>query len=156
MHPVTRFFRFNLVGLLGVLVQLTTLALLNRAIPAHYLLASTVAVEFTLFHNFAWHLHYTWPEARPSAALQKVLRFQLSNDLTSLLGNLALMHLFVHSLHAPVILSNALSIACCGFVNFLLAHHWAFAVSSTTPKHVASLRAPARQRFQPKALHRSR
>jgi len=126
MSPLARFLRFNLVGLLGIAVQLSTLALLNRAIPAHYLLTSTLAVELTLLHNFVWHLHYTWPATSRCNRLAQLFRFHLSNGLLSLLGNLALMPLFVHSLHAPIVFANALTIACCGFANFLLAHHWVF------------------------------
>ena len=125
MNPLKRFLRFNLVGLLGIALQLTTLAILNRALPHHYLLTSTLAVELTLLHNFVWHLRYTWPETRsPLAAL---LRFHLSNGLISVIGNLALMRLFVHSLHARILVANAVAISCCGVANFLLAHYWAFA-----------------------------
>ena len=129
MSSLTRFFRFNLVGLLGIVTQLTTLFVLNRALPHHYLLTSTLAVEFTLLHNFVWHLHYTWPaeSKRPTREpLRQLLRFHLSNGLISLLGNLALMRSFVRSAHMPVLLANALTIACCGLANFLLAHHWVF------------------------------
>ena len=123
------FLRFNLVGALGILVQLATLAILNRAIPHRYLLTSTLAVELTLLHNFAWHIRYTWraTSRRTRAALPQLLRFHLSNGIVSLLGNLFLMHRFVRSFHAPILIANALTIACCGLANFLLAHHWVFA-----------------------------
>lgn len=131
MSPLTRFLRFNLVGALGIAVQLATLALLNRVIPCHYLLASTFAVELTLLHNFFWHLRFTWPAASRRAydALTQLLRFHLSNGLASLLGNIALMRLFVRSAHLPILLANALTIACCGLANFLLAHHFVFEIS---------------------------
>ncbi len=134
MSPLTRFLRFNLVGLLGIVAQLTTLALLNRAIPARYLLTSTLAVELTLLHNFTWHIHYTWPQAKISrrSATISLLRFHLSNGLISLLGNLALMRAFVRSFHWPVLLANALAIASCGFANFLLAHRWVFPQTART------------------------
>jgi len=129
MSPLKRFSRFNLVGLLGIVTQLTTLFLLNHAFPRRYLLTSTFAVEFTLLHNFVWHLHYTWPEAlenRTHVVLTRLLRFHLSNGLVSLLGNIALMHIFVRAAHLPVLFANALTIACCGLANFLLAHRWVF------------------------------
>jgi putative flippase GtrA len=134
MSPLKHFLRFNLVGLLGVVTQLTTFTVLNRVFPHHYLLTSTFAVEFTLLHNFVWHIHYTWPrepQHRTREALTQLLRFHLSNGLVSLLGNLALMRVFVHSMHMPVLLANALTIACCGLANFLLAHHLVF---SPTPQ----------------------
>jgi putative flippase GtrA len=134
MSPLKRFFRFNLVGLLGVVTQLTTLTVLNHAFPRHYLLTSTFAVEFTLLHNFVWHLYYTWPaesQHRTREVWAQLLRFHLSNGLVSLLGNLILMRLFVHAAHTPVLFANALAIACCGLANFLLAHHWVFPRTST-------------------------
>ena len=131
MNPLKHFLRFNLVGILGIIVQLTTLAILNRALPHHYLLTSTIAVEITLLHNFLWHVHYTWPETLRLNALAALLRFHLSNGLISLFGNLVLMRLFIHALHAPILIANALAIACCGLANFLLAHFWAFAPTRT-------------------------
>jgi putative flippase GtrA len=137
MSPLKRFLRFNLVGLLGVVTQLTTLFLLNHVFPRHYLLTSTTfAVEFTLLHNFVWHLHYTWPETSEHPTrdtLTQLLRFHLSNGLVSLLGNIALMHVFVREARLPVLFANALTIACCGLANFLLAHHWVF--PRTTQSH---------------------
>jgi putative flippase GtrA len=38
----------------------------------------------------------------------------------------------------PVLLANALTIACCGLANFLLAHHWVF---SETPQTHTTLPA---------------
>lgn len=126
MTPLIRFLRFNLVGALGVLVQLTTLAILNHAIPAHYLLTSTLAVELTLLHNFAWHMHYTWPETARHDPIPQLVRFHLSNGLVSIAGNLVLMRLFVHTAHLPPLLANALTIAICGLANFLFAHRFVF------------------------------
>lgn len=129
------FLRFNLVGLIGIAIQLTTLALLNRALPTRYLLTSTIAVELTILHNFAWHIRYTWPESSRHNPFHQLLRFHISNGLISLLGNVLLMRLFIQSFHSSVLLANALTIACCSLSNFLLAHHWVFsrATQSTPP-----------------------
>jgi putative flippase GtrA len=130
LHPLNRLLRFNLVGALGVGVQLGMVALLNRSIPHHYLLTSTLAVELTLLHNFVWHLRYTWPGSSTRTqriALTQLVRFHLSNGLVSLLGNLTLMRLFVHSGHLSILVANALAILCCGLANFSLADYWVFA-----------------------------
>ena len=122
------FLRFNIVGALGIAVQLTTLAILNHLTPHHYLLTSTLAVELAILHNFAWHQHYTWPQTHitRNSAMHALLRFHLANGLISLGGNLVLMRLFVHSAHIPILLANTLTIAASGLANFLLAHHWVF------------------------------
>jgi putative flippase GtrA len=129
MSPLRRFLRFNLVGLLGIVTQLTTLTLLNHWFPHRYLLTSTFAVEFTLLHNFLWHLHYTWPQTSPHSTrdtLTQLLRFHLSNGLISLIGNFALMRVFVRSFHSPILIANGLAIACCGLANFFVAQQWVF------------------------------
>jgi putative flippase GtrA len=117
--------------MIGVAVQLTALALFNRLAPGHYLYATAAAIEITLLHNFAWHLHYTWRDRRDGAALiARLVRFHLSNGLVSMLGNLALMRLLVHRAHLPLLGANAIAILCCSLVNFYLGNKWAFAIES--------------------------
>jgi putative flippase GtrA len=128
MNPLIRWGKFNLVGAIGMAVQLTTLALLNRCAPGHYLYASAAAVEITLLHNFIWHLHFTWRDRRDnSALLSQLTRFHLSNGLVSIVGNLALMRILVHEAHLPLLISNCIAILCCSIINFSLGNNWAFA-----------------------------
>ena len=128
MNPLIRWGKFNLVGAIGMVLQLGALALFNRWSHGHYLYASAVAVELTLLHNFVWHLHYTWRDRESSRSIAtRLLRFHLSNGLVSMLGNLALMHLLVHGAHLPVLPSNLIAILSCSVVNFLLGDEWVFA-----------------------------
>ena len=128
MNRFLRWWRFNLVGAMGVVVQLAALALLNRCAPGHYLVASAAAVELTLLHNFVWHMNYTWRDRRDGSPVwQQLLRFHLSNGLVSLMGNLLLMHVLVQEAHLPVLVANGLAIVCCGVANFGLGDVWAFA-----------------------------
>jgi putative flippase GtrA len=111
-----------------MVVQLAALALFNRCVPGHYLLASAAALELTLLHNFVAHLHYTWSDRRHnSALLAQLLRFHLSNGLVSMLGNLALMRLLVGVAHTPLLVANAIAILCCSILNFCMGNNWAFA-----------------------------
>jgi putative flippase GtrA len=118
--------KFNLVGIIGVGVQLCALALFNHLLCGHYLLATIAALELTLLHNFVWHLHYTWRD-RHGPVFAQLLRFHLSNGLVSLIGNLALMRVLVAQTHLPVLAANAIAIACCSLANFFLSHYWIFA-----------------------------
>jgi dolichol-phosphate mannosyltransferase len=128
MNTLIRWCKFNLVGAMGMAVQLATLALMNQLTAGHYMVATAVALEVTLVHNFVWHLHYTWRDRRGRGALPgQFVRFHLSNGLVSMAGNLALMPLLVHGAHIPVVESNAIAILCCSIVNFFLGHNWAFA-----------------------------
>jgi len=124
-----RWGKFNLVGAVGMVVQLAALALLNRWVSGHYLVASVAAVELALLHNFVWHLRYTWHDRRDgSTRLNQLLRFHLSNGLVSMLGNLALMRILVQEARIPVMAANGIAILCCSVVNFSLGDSWVFAV----------------------------
>ena len=134
MNNLHRYFRFNLVGAIGMAVQLTTLALLNHRLPNHYLVTTTAAIELTLLHNFLGHLRYTWRDRRQTSSLRtQLLRFHLTNGLTSLAENLILMRLLVHNAHLPVVAANAIAIPTCSLLNFLLANTWAFRPAHPTP-----------------------
>jgi putative flippase GtrA len=130
VNPLIRWGKFNLVGAVGMAVQLAALALFNRCFAGHYLLASAAALELTLLHNFVAHLHYTWRDRLYSSVLlTQLVRFHFSNGLVSMLGNLALMRLLVGVAHIPLLAANCIAILCCSFLNFCLGNNWAFAES---------------------------
>lgn len=126
MKLFLRWCRFNIVGAMGMLVQLAALALIAQCIPGHYLYATAGAIELTLAHNFLWHLHYTWRDRRDSSPFLQFVRFHLSNGLVSLLGNLALMPMLVGRMHTPLLIANGIAILSCSIVNFCLGNLWAF------------------------------
>jgi putative flippase GtrA len=127
MNPILRYWKFNVVGAMGMVVQLAALALINRCAPGHYLYATAAAIELALLHNFVWHLRFTWRDRRDgSAPLTQLVRFHLSNGLVSMLGNLALMRVLVHGAHVPLLIANCIAILCCSIANFCLGNNWAF------------------------------
>lgn len=129
MTPCLRWLRFNLVGAGGMAVQLAALALFNRLLHGHYLIASAAALELTLLHNFLWHVRYTWRDCRDELSRgRQLLRFHLSNGLLSLAGNIMLMRLLVHAVHLPVLLANGIAILCCSLANFWISDRWTFSV----------------------------
>jgi len=154
MNTFIRWGKFNLVGAMGMGVQLAALALFNRWRPGHYLVASAAALELTLLHNFVWHLRITWRDRRQDRALPgQLLRFHLSNGLVSMLGNLALMRLLVEEAGLPVLTANCIAILCCSVVNFCLGDSWTFAAgrpaqSEMDPAGPATMhRAPSLRLF---------
>jgi putative flippase GtrA len=117
---------------MGVVVQLAALALFARLAPGHYLYATAAAIEVALLHNFVWHLRFTWRDRRDgSPVLAQLVRFHLSNGLVSMLGNLALMRVLIHSAHLPLLVANGIAILCCSVANFCLGDTWAFARKHT-------------------------
>lgn len=128
MSPVVRWVKFNLVGAAGMVLQLGVLALLNRLMAGRYLLATAVAIEITLLHNFAWHVLYTWRDRGSDGRIWiRLGRFLVSNGVISMAGNLALMPLLVGVARMPVVAANALAVLACSVVNFWLGDGWVFA-----------------------------
>lgn len=124
-----RWLKFNLVGGVGVLLQLALLALLTSMLRLHYMVATALAVELTVLHNFAWHERFTWRDRACSAGIGvRLLRFHLGNGLVSIAGNMLLMRLLVGEAHVPVLASNGIAIAVCSIINFFLADRWVFGV----------------------------
>ena len=123
-----RWAKFIGVGAVGMGVQLGSLAVLNHWLRPHYLIASALALEITLLHNFVWHVRYTWRDRRAQdSTLRQMVRFQLSNGMVSLVGNLVLMRLLVQEARLPVLAANAVAIVCCSVANYCLGDRWAFA-----------------------------
>ena len=141
MTPLVRWAKFNAVGVVGMGVQLGALAVLNRWMRGHYLVASALALEITLLHNFVWHVRYTWRDRRAQdSTLRQMVRFQLSNGMVSLVGNLVLMRLLVQEARLPVLAANAVAIVCCSVANYCLGDRWAFAGTSGAEDGLVGLR----------------
>ena len=125
-----RWMKFNLVGAIGIGVQLATLGFLTKLVGMNYLLATALAVEAAVLHNYLWHERFTWSDrssATPSQMLARLARFNLTTGLVSIGGNLALMWLLAGQLHLPYLIANALAIATCSILNFLLSDRVVFA-----------------------------
>ncbi len=125
MKSASRVGKFSLVGALGIGVQLAVLSALMR-LRIHYLLATALAVETAVIHNFLWHQRITWSDRTAQNVLLRFLRFHLSNGGISLVGNLLLMRLLAGSCGLPVIVANLLSISTCFAANFFASDRWVF------------------------------
>jgi len=132
--PLLRWCKFNLVGGIGIGVQFAALFLLKSVFHFNYLAATAIAVEAAVLHNFFWHEQYTWLDRtrldrlRPRwrSSLPRLLRFHLANGAVSILGNLALMKVMVGLGHMNYLLANAIAIALCSLLNFLVSEKWVF------------------------------
>jgi len=124
-----RWLKFNAVGLMGVGIQLAALWLYTNVFHWHYLLATALAVETAVLHNYVWHMAWTWRDrgGDGSSSGSRLVRFHLGNGLVSLLGNLALMRLFAGVLHLPLLAANILSITITSLLNFVIGEFWVFA-----------------------------
>ncbi len=127
----SRWVRFNVVGAGGMALQLLVLSGLHRLVPTLVVLETAVAVECAVLHNFAWHLHLTWRDrAARGTWPARLVKFQLSNGMVSLVGNVVLMHALVDLARWPILLANGLAIAVCSLLNFGLGDRFVFATEA--------------------------
>ncbi|MBI3652521.1 MAG: GtrA family protein [Acidobacteria bacterium] len=116
-----RWLKFSAVGCTGIAVQLITLNLLLRLTGLHYLLATALAVELSVLHNFAWHSRWTWADRQSVSRGAMLLRFNLTNGALSIFGNLFFMWLLVGGAGMEARVANVLTIAICALANFILS-----------------------------------
>lgn len=129
-ETLLRWWKFNLVGAIGIGVQLALLFWLTGICHVNYLAATAAAVEAAVVHNFLWHEHFTWADRvkfswRQSPA--RLARFNLANGGISILGNLVLMKALVSFGHLNYFAANLIAIALCSLTNFLVSDEWVFA-----------------------------
>jgi putative flippase GtrA len=106
---------------MGILVQMGMLYVLTSCARLHYLVATGLAVEAAVLHNFFWHERWTWADRvqMHGGFLRRLISFHLANGAVSLAGNLILMRYFVGTLGLNSLFANGLAIALCSILNFL-------------------------------------
>jgi putative flippase GtrA len=125
----SRWFSFNVVGIVGAGVQLATLRLCLELPGIHYMAAAAIAVETAILHNFIWHRRWTWrdrPAASPSAVLLQLARFHGCNGVVSIVGHMILMPMLVTAAGFAPVGASFITILLCSAVNFALANHVVF------------------------------
>jgi putative flippase GtrA len=136
-----RWLKFNLVGGIGIAVQLGALVFLRSVLHLDTLLATGLAVETAVIHNFLWHERYTWADRPATGAFQSLARlvtFNASNGAVSLVGNLVIMRALVGGLGMNYVVANLIAVAACSAVNFLLSDRLVF---PALPEADSSLRS---------------
>jgi putative flippase GtrA len=127
-------------------VQLAALAGLITIAGWPYPVATVVAVELALAHNFWWHERWTWADrtAGGRTLLERLARFHASNGVVSVVGNLLTTMCMVEWLGLNAIVANAVSVPLVSAANFLAADRWVFDVP--LPAHGAHTLTPADSR----------
>jgi putative flippase GtrA len=125
---------FNLVGLGGFVLQLTTVAALTRGFGWPAVLSTAIALELAALQNFLGHSWWTWCDARPRSTrawLARFGRFQAAK-MTSLTASFAAASFFIWC-GAPPEVANTAAVLLCAVPNYLLAEHYVFRrVTSTS------------------------
>jgi putative flippase GtrA len=139
-----RWFAFNGVGALGVVLQLTVLGALTGT-GIHTLVATAIAVETAVLHNFLWHQRWTWrdrPARSPRSTIARLLRFHAMNGAISMAGNIGLMALLT-PLGIGALPANAIAIAVCSLVNFAASETVVFKAARVAAGVALAITIPA-------------
>jgi putative flippase GtrA len=152
---LNRWAAFNLVGFGGLAVQLSAVAVLVRVLHVHYLLATAVAVELAILHNFTWHHRWTWRDRPPSSRRDLALRFarfHALNGVVSFAGNITIAAFCTGLLQVDPVRANLIAVAACGIVNFAASHTMVFRAAPAALLMLALTPSPAAAEPPPAAL----
>jgi putative flippase GtrA len=125
--------KFIAVGAMGIAVQLGVLALLTSVLEINYLLATALAVEAAVLHNFVWHERFTWADRKAPNCSRRLFKFNLSTGAVSIAGNILSMKLLVGAVGMSYALANLFSIAACSLLNFIISDRAIFSLRSPEP-----------------------
>ncbi|HEV2689208.1 MAG TPA: GtrA family protein [Bryobacteraceae bacterium] len=124
-----RWGRFNVVGVAGFLLQLGALWVLARVLGLHYLVATALAVEIALLHNFVWHEIWTWKGLAAEGRWRRLARFHVANGFLSIASNVAFTWVLMQGFHVPLLIANTAAVGATALLNFALAVLWVFRVN---------------------------
>ena len=123
--------KFNLVGGIGIAVQFAILIVVKTGLGLDYLVATALAVEGAVVHNFLWHQRFTWKERPPGErradSWARFMKFNLTTGALSIAGNLLFMKALAGLGHMNYLLANGVTIAACSVLNFLVNENFVFA-----------------------------
>lgn len=141
MSPRVR--AFVIVGAIGFVTQIAALAVLTHAgVPLP--LATALAVEAAVLHNFVWHQRWTWRDRADDAGWgRRLLRFHSANAVASIGINVVLTWAIARWFHVPAPVANALAVAAAAGVNFVAADRWVFARRTSAAATVCVLAVSA-------------
>ena len=140
--------RSSPIGAAGFAVQLASLHLLVSYAGVHYLVATALAVEAAILHNFVWHSRWTWRDRPPQPGvdartrLGRLARFNGLSALSSVAGNVAFTAVLVNTLGVPIVAANAIAVALVSALNFAGLDRWVFAAG---PARRSTARAHGRR-----------
>lgn len=125
-----RFARFALAGAGGFIIQVGTVAGLTEIMHVNYLIATLVAVEAAILSNFVWHHHWTFRD-RAGSWLERLIRFNALNAMTSIFGSIFLTAFFVEVGGLHPVAANIASVVGLSVINFIGADRLVFRAGVT-------------------------
>lgn len=122
--------KFLAVGALGAVVNCAVLWGLVAYAQWHYLLASAVAIEVSMAHNFIWHDRWTFKDRRGHRRWPtRLAHFQVTT-LAGLVINWLLLVALVAWAQWSLLAANLVGIGASTLLNFVMSKLWAWKPAS--------------------------
>ncbi len=80
INNLKKWLRFNAIGMMGTGVQLAVILFLKTLFQLNYLIATMIAVQCSLIHNFFWHQRWTWKNSISTGRKESFQRFLKFNS----------------------------------------------------------------------------
>jgi putative flippase GtrA len=119
---------FNLVGMGGFALQISTIALLTRGFGWRSFTATAISLELAALHNFIGHNRFTWND-RPASSVREWIRryvkYQIAKT-TSLAISLAITMIVLATTPLAPEVANTIAVLACALPNYLMAERMVF------------------------------
>jgi putative flippase GtrA len=96
-----------------------------RVAGMNYLVATVLAVELALLHNFVWHEAWTWKGLPVEGRWRRLARFHVANGFLSIVSNVGFTWVLMQA-HVPLLAANATAVVATALLNFAIAVMWVF------------------------------
>ncbi len=129
-REISRFLKFCLVGLSGVLVNLGLLQLLTEIVGLFYLVSAVFSIESSILSNFTLNEIWTFRERRTSPikdVLNRAIKFNIVG-IGGLLINMAILFLLTESFGIYYLISEMFGIGAAVLWNFTINTWWTWKV----------------------------
>jgi dolichol-phosphate mannosyltransferase len=121
-----RFLKFAVVGISGLVVNMTMLYILTEYFHILYIISSIMAIEISIISNFFLNDLWTWRDRTKKTFLQRFTQYHVSVGLTAILANWFILLILTEFFNIYYLISNLIGIAVGTFANFILNDLWTF------------------------------
>ena len=121
-----RFLKFAVVGISGLVVNMTMLYILTEYFHIVYFISSIMAIEISIISNFFLNDLWTWRDRAKKTFLQRLTQYHVSVGLTAILANWLILLILTEFFNIYYMISNLIGIAVGTFANFILNDLWTF------------------------------
>jgi dolichol-phosphate mannosyltransferase len=128
-HHANRFFRFGIVGALGVLVNMGFYALLHDVAGIYDMIAGAIAIELSILNNFILNERWTFRDRAAHGIgiwLKRCAAFHLSSGLVAMFAQLLTLYVFTRFLGMWDKLAYFIGIAIGALANYFICNRWIF------------------------------